>query len=180
MMIVRASNSSKVSTVVAAVAVEAAARTPASVLEELLAHSIRLRNLYKNARSQISSTEFRELRRILDDHYREQLSLIDAIVDRIRALGGAVGVFASDFLQGAQFCRVLRGPRALNRLLYELREAHESVLGAARVQDSGDDHHWVRDFAVGQVVLTNEQQGEVINGMLLRNDPRQRFCHTDI
>jgi hypothetical protein len=119
------------------------------------------------------------VRRILDDHYKEQVSLIDVILDRIRVLGGTVGVFASEFLQSAPSCRLLRGPRALNRLLHEFFDAHESVLSAARPHDSNDDQPWVRDFAVGQVVLTNEQQCESINGVLLKSEPPLRFRQTD-
>jgi starvation-inducible DNA-binding protein len=159
---------------------DAALRTTVAVLEELLTHSIQLRELYKNARWQIPSGQFREFRQMLDEHYRQQLSLIDVIVDRIRILGGAVQVFASEFLRGPQFCRVLRGPRAVNRLLQDLFEAHELVLSAARPHDSNDDHHWVRDFAVGQVVLTNNQQCELINGILLSNEPEQRFRQSDV
>ncbi len=158
---------------------EAGLRTTVAVLEELLTHSIHLREFYKNARWQIPSSQFHELRRMLDDHYKGQLSLIDVVVDRIRILGGTVRVFASEFLRSTQFCRVLRGSGALNRLLHDLLEAHESVLSAARPHDSNDHHRWVRDFAVGQVVLTNEQQCELINGMLLSNEPQQVFRQTN-
>jgi hypothetical protein len=65
-------------------------------------------------------------------------------------------------------------------LLQDLFEAHELVLSAARPHDSNDDHHWVRDFAVGQVVLTNNQQCELINGILLSNEPEQRFRQSDV
>lgn len=165
---------------VAAASAEAASRRPLAVLEELLTHSIRLRDLYKNARWQIPSGQLRELRGILNDHYKEQLGLIDVIVDRIRALGGAVGVFASEFIQSTQACRPLRGPRALNRLLHDFLDAHDSVLSAARPHDSDDGQRWVRDLAVGQVVLTNEQQCELINGMLLKSEPLLRFRQMDL
>src|SRR5260370_7520404 len=88
--------------VVAAAAADAASRTRLADLEELLTHSIRLRDLYRNARWQIPSGQFRELRGILDDHYKEQLGLIDVIVDRIRFPLAAAGVFPSQFLQSAQ------------------------------------------------------------------------------
>jgi starvation-inducible DNA-binding protein len=168
-----------VQTAAAATAADSVSRTPLAVLEELLTHSIRLRDLYKNARWQIPSGQFGGLRRMLDDHYKEQVRLIDVIVDRIRVLGGAVGVFASEFLQSAPSCRLLPGPRALNRLLHEFFDAHESVLGAARPNDSTDEHPWGHDFAVGQVVLTNEQQCESISGLLLKNEPSLRFRQTD-
>jgi starvation-inducible DNA-binding protein len=150
-----------------------------AVLEDLLIQSIRLRNLHKSARWQIRGSQFDEIRKILDDHYKEQLSLIGLLVDRIRTLGGAARVFASDFLQSTQFCRVLRDPRALNQLLRDLLEAHESVVSAAGPHNSNEDQHWVRDFAVGQVVHANEQQCEAINGKLLSNRPQQRIHETD-
>jgi starvation-inducible DNA-binding protein len=150
-----------------------------AVLEQLLIQSIRLRDLHMNARWQISGSQFSEIRKMLNDHHKEQLSLIDLLVDRIRILGGAARVFASDFLQRTQFCRVIRGPRALHQLLLDLLEAHEAVLSAAHPHDSNDELHWVRDFAVGQVVLTNEQQWEIINGKVLSAGPQQRFLETD-
>jgi DNA-binding ferritin-like protein len=167
-------------TAVSAAAADAASRTTGAVLEELLTQTIRLRDLYKYARRQVPSTQFGELRRTLDDHYQEQLSLVDVIVDRIRVLGGTVGVFASEFLHSSQVCRPLRGPGALNRLILDLLEAHESVLSAARPHYSNDDHQWMRDFVVGQVVLTNEQQCELVGGMLLKNEPQQRLSQAGI
>src|ERR1700722_13222633 len=75
------------------------------VLEELLIQSIHVRDLYRNARWQISGSEFPELRQMLDDHYKEQLSLIGLLLDRIRMLGGAAHVFARVFLQSTGLCR---------------------------------------------------------------------------
>ena len=150
-----------------------------SVLEQLLRQSIRLRDLHVNARWQILGSQFTEIRKMLNDHHKEQLGLIDLLVDRIRILGGTARVFASDFLQRTQFCRVIRGPRALNQLLLDLLEAHEAVLSAAHPHESYDDLHRVRDFAVGQVVLTNEQQWEIINGKVRTAGPQQRLLETD-
>ena len=150
-----------------------------AVLQELLTQSIHLRDLYKNARRQFSCIESRDLRQMLDDHYKEQLSVIDVLVDRIRNLGGAARVFAGDFLQRTQFRHSLRGRIAPKRLLHELLEAHESVLDAARPNGSDEDHLWMRDLAVGQVMLTNDVQSWAINERLLGHDPQQRFLQMD-
>jgi starvation-inducible DNA-binding protein len=150
-----------------------------AVLQELLSQSIRLRDLYKTARWQFSSVAFPDLRQMLDHHYKEQLSVIDVLVDRIRNLGGAAHVFAGDFLERTQFSHALRGRIAPKRLLHELLDAHESVLGAACPNGSNEDHHWTRDLAVGQVVLTNDVQSWTINERLLGHDPQQRFCEAD-
>jgi starvation-inducible DNA-binding protein len=154
--------------------------TTVAVLEELLIQSIALRDMYGNARRQISGGQFHQLRQMLDDHYKEQLRLIGLVVDRIRTLGGEARVFASDFLQSTQFCRVIRGSRALNTLLRDLLEAHESALSAARPHDSKEPHPWVRDLAVGQVVLANQEQCEVVKARLLSAEPRQRFLEMDV
>lgn len=150
-----------------------------SVLERMLIESIRLCDLHISARWEISDGQFSEIRKMLGDHKKEQLSLIGLLVDRIRILGGAARVFASDFLQRNEFCRVIRGPGALNQLLLDLLEAHEAVLSAAYTHDSYDDLRGVRDFAVGQVVLANEHQWEVINSKVRSARPQQRLLETD-
>ena len=131
------------------------------VLSELLTHSIRLRDLYKYARWQTSDLQFRRLYLLFDGHYREQIRLLDVLIDRVRMLGGARYVFAGDFLQGTQFSYALRGRAAPVRLLRDLLDAHELVIRAARptrLNDERTDRSWTRDFAVGQVVLTNDLQ----------------------
>jgi DNA-binding ferritin-like protein len=150
-----------------------------AVLEQLLIQSIRLHELHVNARWQVSGSRFFEIREMLNDHHKEQLYLIGLLVDRIRLLGGAARVFASDFLQRTQFCRVIRGPSGLNQLLVDLLEAHEAVLIAAHPHTSNEDLPWVRDFAVGQVVLANEHQWEAVNGKVCCVVPQQRFLETE-
>lgn len=145
-----------------------------AVLEELLGQSIDLRDLYKNARSQTAGLRYHRLRQLLDRHYKEQLQLIYVLTDRIRILGGARQLIASKFLQGTRFACALRGNRAAGRMLRELLDAHESVLSAARPNGSTMDEPWTRDFAVGQVVLTNEAQSSTISGEVVDSDPRQR------
>ena len=51
------------------------------VLEELLTHSIHLRDMYKNARWQTADLQFRSLRQLFDGHYNEQIQLVDLLVD---------------------------------------------------------------------------------------------------
>jgi hypothetical protein len=125
-----------------------------TVLEELLVHSIQLRDLYKYGRLQAADSRFRLL---FDAHYKEQLRVVDALIDRMRMLAATGRVFASDFLQGTQFFRAQRGRWSLMGLLRNLLERHELVLSAARPVGR-DDRSWAHDFAVGQVVLTNDLQ----------------------
>jgi starvation-inducible DNA-binding protein len=143
------------------------------VLEQLLAHSIHLRDLYKNARWQTAHIQFRRLRQLFDGHYKEQIHLVDVLIDRIHALNGAGRVFAGDFLHRTQFSQLLRGRASATRLLAELLDAHESVLNAAlptRTKDGQVSHSWTRDFAVGQVVLTNDQQILAVSEQLMHRE----------
>ena len=152
----------------------AESRKTMAVLSELLDQSIDLRELYKTARWQTADIQYRRLRQLFDRHYKEQLQLVDVLTDRIRMLGGARRLFASRYLQGNRFACALRGSKAADRLLCELLDAHESVLNTGRSNGSALNEQWERDFAVGQVVLTNEAQSSSISDELADNDPRQR------
>lgn len=149
------------------------------LLDELLTHTLRLRDLYKGARCQAAALQFGHLRPLFDAHYEEQLTLVDVLVDRIRALGGAGGVLAGSFLQGTPSAYALRGHLARKRLLCDLLDAHEMVTSAAHPagaygQQAGSSA--VQDFAVGQVLLANDQQGCAVREQLLRLDQARRFA----
>ncbi|MGO9933115.1 MAG: ferritin-like domain-containing protein [Steroidobacteraceae bacterium] len=149
------------------------------LLEELLTQTLPLRDLYKSARCQTADIKLRHLRPLFDTHYQEQLALVDVLVERIRALGGASRVLAGAFLQGTPPCYVLRGHSARNRLLCDLLDAHEIVLSAAHTAGTHGlqaDPSAVHDFAVGQVVLTNDLQRCSVEAQLVRLDHTGRFA----
>jgi starvation-inducible DNA-binding protein len=154
---------------------DAKLRHTIAVLEGLLAQSICLRDLYRRARWQTADIQRRRLRELFDRHYKEQLQLVDVLVDRIRTLGGGRQIFARNFLHGTQFARALRGNRAVSHLLNELLDAHESVLNAGRPDGSAMNARWAHDFAVGEVVLTNDAQSASIGDQLVECEPRQRL-----
>jgi starvation-inducible DNA-binding protein len=142
------------------------------VLEVLLAHSIHLRDLYRNARWQTAAAQFRRLRQLFDGHYKQQIHVIDVLIDRIRALNGGGGPFARDLLDCTRFSEFLRGRASTRHLLIELLDAHESVLSAALPAGThyGQVNSWTRDFAVGQVALTNDQQILAVSEQLMRSE----------
>ena len=143
------------------------------VLEVLLPHSINLRDLYKNARWQNADIQFRRLRQLFDGHYKEQIHLIDVLVDRMRALNGASRLLARDFLDHTQFSKLVGGRASTRHLLAELLDAHESVLSAALPTGThyGQvNSSWTGDFAVGQVVLTNDQQILAVGEQLMHRE----------
>jgi len=149
------------------------------LLNELLTHTLPLRDLYKGARCQTADIQFRHLRPLFDVHYKEQLTLVDVLVDRIRALGGASRVLAGAFLQGTAPSYALRGHLAPNRLLCDLLDAHEVVLSATHTAGAPSlptAPSAVHDFAVGQVMLTNDLQRCSLGEQLVRLDQARRFA----
>ena len=149
-----------------------------SALDDLLVDSIHLRDLYKNARRQNTDLDFHRLRQLFDNHYREQLQLVDVLIDRMCSLGGAGSVFADKFLHDTYFSGRRRSEGAALRWLRELVDAHESVLGKARPAGSSADHVWTRDAAVSRVVQINDLQSWSINEQLLGCETRQRSLQT--
>jgi starvation-inducible DNA-binding protein len=146
-----------------------------AILEELLAQSIHLRDLYKSARWQTADVQHRQLHQLFDVHYKEQIGLVDVLIDRIRMLGGSGSVFAGDFVKDTQCSCLQLGRKAAFRLVAELLNAHESVLNTAQPARASGDHEWARDFAIGQVVLTNDQQSWSLSEQLVAARQRKEF-----
>jgi starvation-inducible DNA-binding protein len=160
-----------------AAAYEGGSRRTAALLDELLVHSIKLRDLYKSARRQTADLQLGALRALFDDHYKEQLRLVDVLLDRLRMLGGGGRVLAGHLVQGAPFSRALRGEPSLIRLLRDLLDAHDTVLTAARSGANGEEYAHTplsRDFAVGQVVLVNDTQFQSISDQLIARSDKRR------
>jgi DNA-binding ferritin-like protein len=159
------------------------ARKAVELLEELLMHTLPARDLYKSARCRDDDLHFRPLRPLFDAHYKEQLRLVDVLVDRIRELGGESRVLAGALLQHARLSYALRGQLGRTRLLYDLLDAHELVLSAA--QTGGTRHPptalpAVHDFAVGEVVLVNDAQSCSVREHLLKVDRQSaRLAQSD-
>src|ERR1700689_4906567 len=65
-----------------------ASRRTAALLEELLVHSIKLRDLYKSARWQTADIQFRALRALFDDPHKEQLRLVGVLPHWLAPLRG--------------------------------------------------------------------------------------------
>lgn len=140
------------------------------VLKQLLAQSIYLRDLYKHARLKMADNQYHRLRQLFDANYREQVALVDVLIDRTRAVGGICGVLAGDLLYTGQFSESLRGRASIIRLLRALLDAHEMALSAAQpvgTNEIQEDPAWTHDFAVERVVLTNCLQRNAISEQLM-------------
>ncbi len=136
-------------------------RESAENLNQLLADTITLRDLYKKHHWQVSGLTFYQLHLMFDKHFGEQNELVDLIAERIMMLGGVSVAMSADVAETTLVPRPPRGreeaPVQLSRLLH----AHEIVLEEARAMarkaaEHGDDG--TNDLLVSNVIRTNEMQ----------------------
>src|SRR5437660_4970396 len=130
-------------------------------LNQLLADTITLRDLYKKHHWQIAGPTFYQLHLLFDKHYDEQNELVDKIAERVQLLGGVSVAMAHDVAETTLIPRAPKGreeaPVQISRLLH----AHEIVLKEARTMaqraaDAGDDG--TNDLLVSDVIRRNELQ----------------------
>jgi starvation-inducible DNA-binding protein len=130
-------------------------------LNQLLADTMTLRDLYKKHHWQVAGPTFHQLHLLFDKHYEQQSGLVDAIAERIRILGGVGIAMAHDVAERTLIPRPPKGrekaPVQISRLLH----AHEIVIKEARTMarqaaDAGDDG--TNDLIVSNVIRTNELQ----------------------
>src|SRR3989475_8306206 len=133
-------------------------------LNQLLADTMTLRDLYKKHHWQVSGPTFYQLHLLFDKHFDEQSELVDAIAERIQSLGGVSIAMAHDVAEMTLIPRPPRGrdevPVQISRLLH----AHEVVLKEARAMarqaaEAGDEG--TNDPVVSEVTRLNEGQGRV-------------------
>ena len=130
-------------------------------LNQILADTITLRDLYKKHHWQVAGHTFYQLHLLFDKHYEEQDELVDTIAERIQLLGGVSLAMAADIAETTIIPRPPRGREEVPVQISRLLEAHEILLKEARTmakqaQDAGDDG--TNDVLVSNVIRTNELQ----------------------
>jgi starvation-inducible DNA-binding protein len=140
---------------------EAVRQEMVEALNQILADTITLRDLYKKHHWQSAGATFRELHLLYDKHYGEQEELMDALGERIQTLGGIAIAMAADVAETTLLPRPPRGREAVPVQLSRLLEAHEMLLQrvrstARRAAELGDDG--TNDLLVSGVLRTNETQ----------------------
>ena len=130
-------------------------------LNQLLADSMTLRDLYKKAHWQVTGPTFYQLHLLFDKHFGEQTELVDAIAERIQMLGGISIAMAPDVAETTQIERPPRGREEAPVQLSRLLDAHQIIIGecrtlARRASAIGDDG--TNDLVVSDVLRRNEMQ----------------------
>lgn len=130
-------------------------------LNQLLADTMTLRDLYKKSHWQVAGPTFYQLHLLYDKHYDEQVELVDSIAERIQLLGGVSLAMAADIAETTQIERPPRGREEVPVQLSRLLDAHQVIIEqtrklSRRASTLGDDG--TNDLVVSEVLRTNELQ----------------------
>jgi starvation-inducible DNA-binding protein len=140
---------------------EATRRESVDNLNQILADTMTLRDLYKKHHWQVSGPTFYQLHLLFDKHFGKQSELVDQIAERIMMLGGISVSMAADVAEATQIPRPPKGREEVPVQISRLLEAHEILLVEARkmaryAAEEGDDG--TNDLLVSNVIRTNESQ----------------------
>ena len=138
-------------------------------LNQLVADSMTLRDLYKKHHWQVSGPTFYQLHLLFDKHFGEQVEVVDTLAERIQTLGGVTIAMAGDVAETTRIARPPRGREDVATQLFRLLQAHELIIAEAReaaeaAQDNGDTG--TNDLLVSDVIRVNEFQAWFINEQL--------------
>jgi starvation-inducible DNA-binding protein len=140
---------------------ESACKEGVENLNQLLADTMTLRDMYKKHHWQVSGPTFYQLHLLFDKHYEDQNKLVDAIAERVQLLGGVSIAMSHDVAETTIIPRPPRGREQVPVQVSRLLHAHEIVLKEARTMariasERGDDG--TNDLLVSGVIRTNELQ----------------------
>src|SRR5438477_6730247 len=130
-------------------------------LNQLLADTMTLRDLYKKCHWQVAGPTFYQLHLLYDKHYGEQNELVDLIAERIQLLGGVSLAMAADVAETTQIERPPRGREEVPVQISRLLDAHQIIIGhcrqlSRRASEIGDEG--TNDLVVSDVLRANELQ----------------------
>jgi starvation-inducible DNA-binding protein len=140
---------------------ESTRKQSVEALNQTLADTITVRDLYKKAHWQVAGHTFYQLHLLFDKHYEEQDKLVDLIAERIQLLGGISLAMGADVAEETRIPRPPRGREEVPVQISRVLEAHELILkqareAAAAADEAGDDG--TNDLLVSDVIRTNELQ----------------------
>ena len=140
------------------------------MLNQLLADSISIRDMYKKHHWQVSGPTFYQLHLLFDKHFEEQVELVDTIAERIQLLGGISIAMGGDVAEVTKIQRPPRGREEVPVQISRLLEAHRIIMEdckkiADAADKAGDDG--TNDLAVSDILRPNELQSWFIGQHLV-------------
>jgi starvation-inducible DNA-binding protein len=130
-------------------------------LNQVLADTMTLRDMYKKHHWQVAGPTFYSLHLLFDKHYEEQNELVDLLAERVQSLGGVSLAMAPDVAETTLIPRPPRGREEVPVQISRLLHAHEIILKEARsmarqAAESGDDG--TNDLIVSDLIRTSEKE----------------------
>ena len=146
--------------------------TSVKALNQVLADTMTIRDLYKKHHWQVAGHTFYSLHLLFDKHYEEQAELVDEIAERIQLLGGLAIAMAPDVAELTQIERPPKGREPVPVQISRILEAHEQILIYARkaaeeASEGGDEG--TNDLLISDVVRRNEMQVWFVSEHLVDN-----------
>jgi starvation-inducible DNA-binding protein len=130
-------------------------------LNQLLADTMTLRDLYKKSHWQVAGPTFYQLHLLFDKHFGEQCELVDTIAERIQVLGGLSIAMAPDVAETTRIERPPRGREEVPVQISRLVDAHQIIIRDCRDLAEQSDKlgdQGTNDVVVSDVLRTNELQ----------------------
>lgn len=130
-------------------------------LNQLLADSMTLRDLYKKSHWQVAGPTFYQLHLLFDKHFDEQVEVVDTIAERIQLLGGLAIAMAHDVAETTQIERPPKGREEVPVQISRLLDAHQIIIRHCRVlaeRSTKLGDQGTNDMVVSDVLRTNELQ----------------------
>jgi starvation-inducible DNA-binding protein len=139
-------------------------------LNQLLADSIALRDMYKKHHWQVSGPTFYQLHLLFDKHFDEQVEMVDTIAERVQLLGGVTIAMGGDVAEVTRIQRPPRGREEVPVQISRLLEAHKiiikSCLDISEKADAAGDQG-TNDLVISDILRPNELQSWFIGQHLV-------------
>ncbi len=153
---------------------EKAVTQSVAILNQALADTMTLRDMYKKHHWQVVGPTFDQLHLLYDKHFEAQSELVDLLAERIQLLGGISLAMAADVAEETRIPRPPRGREPAAVQLSRLIDAHTMIATYARnnaekAQDAGDSG--TNDVLVSDVLRTNELQVWFLSEHLVAASP---------
>ena len=153
---------------------EKAVKASIACLNQTLADTITLRDMYKKHHWQVVGPTFNQLHLLYDTHFDAQVALVDLLAERVQLLGGISLAMAADIAEETKIPRPPRGREPAAVQLSRLIDAHTLIIKEARefadkadeVGDSGTN-----DLLVSSILRTNELQVWFLSEHLVAANP---------
>ena len=139
-------------------------------LNQLLADSIAIRDMYKKHHWQVAGPTFYQLHLLFDKHFEEQVDMVDTIAERVQLLGGVTIAMGGDVAEVTKIQRPPRGKEEVPVQISRLLEAHKIIIQTCLdISEAADDagDQGTNDLVISDILRPNELQAWFIGQHLV-------------